>query len=330
MICSICGRNIANTGMPSHLIRKHSVTPKEYYNSNFIGPINKCLLCHSDTPWVNLRIGYRKYCSQYCARIATIEKTKKKYNVDNISQIESVKKLISKKVKDNWDNLSEIDKETRCTNIRNSTKQSMQIATQKLNEDIDTYCKNNQLVRLKELVNIYGTGFMQTDLIQLNPIIYKNRALIHKDKISDIEKYVNIKCRSRHEYYLYELIKYYYSDAIQNKKILGKQELDIYVPSIKLAIEYNGNFYHCIEHNKSIDYHLNKSILCRQQNIRLIHIYEFEDFNTQIKLLIELLENNDMYNTNDFNKNNLIANIPKPEVVYKDSKYTIYGAGKLL
>lgn len=36
-----------------------------------------------------------------------------------------------------------------------------------------------------------------------------------------------------------------------------------------------------------------------------------------------------MYNKEDFNKNNLIINVPKPEIVYKDDNYTVYGAGKL-
>lgn len=36
-----------------------------------------------------------------------------------------------------------------------------------------------------------------------------------------------------------------------------------------------------------------------------------------------------MYNKEDFNKNNLIINVPEPEIVYKDDNYTVYGAGKL-
>ena len=58
-----------------------------------------------------------------------------------------------------------------------------------------------------------------------------------------------------------------------NKNILKSYELDIYLPDLKLAFEFNGLFYHCekcIENN----YHFNKTELCEQQGIHLIHIYE--------------------------------------------------------
>ena len=135
--------------------------------------------------------------------------------------------------------------------------------------------------------------------------------------------------RSKHETYIYNLVKSYFEDAVQNKRVLGRKELDIYVPSIQLGIEYNGLKYHCIESGKDKDYHLSKSLLCREKGIRLIHIYQFEDFNTQMQLLIDYLNGIDNYPKNDFNKNNLIKNIPKSEKIYKNSKYTIYGAGKL-
>ena len=58
-------------------------------------------------------------------------------------------------------------------------------------------------------------------------------------------------------------------------------------------------------------------------------IFEFEDFEEQKRLLKDLILGKDNYNSNDFNKNNFIEQIPKPIIVYKDKKYTVYGAGKL-
>jgi hypothetical protein len=105
--------------------------------------------------------------------------------------------------------------------------------------------------------------------------------------------------------------------------------LDLYIPSLSLAIEYNGTHWHSIEHCPIIDKHLNKSLLCREKGIRLIHIYEFEDFNKQLSLLKSLLQGTDNYPIGDFNKNNLLPTIPEPMIIYKDDKHTIYGAGKL-
>ena len=73
-----------------------------------------------------------------------------------------------------------------------------------------------------------------------------------------------------------------------------------------------------------------KSLLCREKNIRLIHIYEFEDLDQQIKLLQDLILGQDNYPKEDFNKNNLIDSIPKPEIIYQSDRYTIYGAGPLI
>lgn len=81
---------------------------------------------------------------------------------------------------------------------------------------------------------------------------------------------------------------------------------------------------------KPNNYHLMKSLLCREKGIRLIHIYEFEDLDKQLELLKALILGENKYPKNDFNKNNLLETIPEPEIIYKDESYTIYGAGKLI
>jgi hypothetical protein len=50
-------------------------------------------------------------------------------------------------------------------------------------------------------------------------------------------------------------------------------ELDILIPSKNIAIEFNGLFWHS-ELYKSNDYHLNKTKICQESGIRLIHIWE--------------------------------------------------------
>lgn len=62
---------------------------------------------------------------------------------------------------------------------------------------------------------------------------------------------------------------------INTRLILNGQELDIYIPSKKLAIEINGNYWHN-SNNKTRNYHLNKTIQCENLGIRLIHIFEYE------------------------------------------------------
>lgn len=69
--------------------------------------------------------------------------------------------------------------------------------------------------------------------------------------------------------------------------------------------------------------------MCRERGIRLIHIYEFEDFEEQKKLLISYLSGIDMY-PEDFNKNNFLTKIPNPEIIYLDDRMKVFGSGKLV
>jgi hypothetical protein len=50
------------------------------------------------------------------------------------------------------------------------------------------------------------------------------------------------------------------------------KELDIYIPELKLAFEYNGVYWHSEEYHPR-DSHLNKTLACEALGIRLIHIW---------------------------------------------------------
>jgi len=62
----------------------------------------------------------------------------------------------------------------------------------------------------------------------------------------------------------------------KNKTVIKPFELDIYIPKMKIAIEYNGLRWHSEQFGKDKNYHLNKTELCNKQGIRLIHIFEDE------------------------------------------------------
>lgn len=62
----------------------------------------------------------------------------------------------------------------------------------------------------------------------------------------------------------------------RDREILDGKELDIYIPKLKVAIEYNGLRWHSDEFNKDKNYHLNKLIKCNEKGIRLVQIFEDE------------------------------------------------------
>lgn len=53
------------------------------------------------------------------------------------------------------------------------------------------------------------------------------------------------------------------------------RQIDIYCPEHKLAIEFNGLYWHTEKHRYK-DYHLEKTMYCESQGIQLIHIWEDE------------------------------------------------------
>ena len=81
-----------------------------------------------------------------------------------------------------------------------------------------------------------------------------------------------------------------------NKKILNGQEIDILSEKHKIAIEYNGLYYHSIESGKDKNYHLNKTTLANEKGYKLIHIFEDEYLKNKDLVLNKLLHLFDIQN----------------------------------
>lgn len=74
-----------------------------------------------------------------------------------------------------------------------------------------------------------------------------------------------------------------YVNSITNTQIcehdrsaIKPQELDIYLPEFKIALEYNGMYWHSEEKGKGQYYHIDKTNKCKEVGIDLIHIFEKE------------------------------------------------------
>lgn len=184
---------------------------------------------------------------------------------------------------------------------------------------------------MKTLFDIYGQGWKSLEL----PMIHNGpNSYIKNTDIEKIKEYSTINhrtSRSNTERKLEEIISEIYTGTVitSSRDIIPPYELDIFLPDICLAVEYNGSYFHSDMAGKPEEYHLVKSIRCRELGIRLIHIYEFEDFEEQKNLLVSYLSGMDIY-PEDFNKNNFLVQIPKPEVIYQDDRMKVFGAGKLI
>lgn len=61
-----------------------------------------------------------------------------------------------------------------------------------------------------------------------------------------------------------------------NREVLGGKEIDIYIPSKKIGIEYDGLYWHSDAIRDDKEHLLYKTKLCEDDGIRLIHIYADE------------------------------------------------------
>lgn len=76
----------------------------------------------------------------------------------------------------------------------------------------------------------------------------------------------------------------------KDRKILHGKELDIYIPSKQLAIEYNGNLWHTEKGGKDSNYHYDKMIKCNESGISLIQVCDDEYIEHPTVVLNELKE----------------------------------------
>ena len=74
---------------------------------------------------------------------------------------------------------------------------------------------------------------------------------------------------------VFDYIKSIYNGEIlfNTHKIIYPLEIDIYIPEKKIGIEFNGAYWHSIRY-KDKDYHYKKSLLAKEKDIELIHIWE--------------------------------------------------------
>ena len=102
---------------------------------------------------------------------------------------------------------------------------------------------------------------------------------------------------SKQEKELFNFISRYYKCDSNNRKVLDGKELDIYIPSRKVGIEYNGLYWHANDKIKTS--HFDKLNLASNKNTHLIFIYE-NDWLTKQEAVKNKIKDNLKIKDNDF------------------------------
>ena len=117
---------------------------------------------------------------------------------------------------------------------------------------------------------------------------------------------------------------FYSGELVKNdRSIISPLELDLYYPEKRIAVEFNGDYWHN-ENHKSKDYHLNKYLKCRERGILLVSIFESdwsinkEDIKYYLKDLFDGKDNKLSFNDNHSLMNN---NYPSMSVRCKCDKF---------
>lgn len=331
MQCQLCNENVNVLGVH---IKIHNISPKQYYDLFYkTSQEGICPVCSKETTFLGLTKGYRIFCSNSCSalynqnRKDVRDKTKhtlqEKYQItcacgrgnSSYRANQTKKALMAKYGVDNPFYLTTIQEQIQNTKTEKRT----------------LFEQENKCTRMKTLVNLYGEGWKQNKQLNIPRIYYCNSAFIPNEYIPIIKEYYNSHIATTDTLPEQEIVKclmgvYPYEIIRHIRTIISPYELDIYLPHRKLAIEYNGTYWHS---KVPKDYHLKKSLLCREKGIRLIHIYGFENFEEQLSLLTYLIMNEDRYPKDDFNKNNLIDIIPTPSIIY-NKECVVYGAGNII
>lgn len=214
-----------------------------------------------------------------------LEKTKKtnikKYGVENTFQLFDSKEW--------WNNLSEEEKLKRNKKVSDSLRKY---------KDVDDKL---YIIELAEMFN-KDDKTITNAITKLNIKIYdKFHPCIKIEDLSLLKEYFSTTEMSMISYGEKEIVEFIKSicdyQIIENdRKILKGKELDIYIPSKKVAIEFDGIYYHSLKnisiHDKNADKEqilkydnyvksksLNKTIECEKLRIRLIHIWDLEWYN---------------------------------------------------
>ena len=123
---------------------------------------------------------------------------------------------------------------------------------------------------------------------------------VNRSSMDSFKRRNNIIIPNKHEKHqmqnqIYEFIKSIYAGDVicDTRKVISPLELDIYIPDLRIAIEFDGLMFHSvstIEEDRSLrgeimmkDYHKVKTDMCEELGIKLFHIFENEwlDLNKQ-------------------------------------------------
>ena len=282
--CKICNKEFGLKVYKNHLKLIHNLDDSKAYLL-YLGFDNKCKVCGNETSILNLNDGFRKCCKGCGSKTDDVKDKRKKTNLERYGSTTPAGNadIIKKQQKTIFDKFG-------CHHLSLKETQDKRKATCLEKYGFDNATKSNHYKdslfdRVKDKTEfITGDAFISYDIdhrILKCKDCYKEYE-IHRHLLSyrELNKQTFCTlCNPLHttntlQLEIFNFVKQYCDDAIENtRKIINPLELDIFIPSKNIAIEFNGLEWHSSKRVES-DYHLKKTEECESKGIHLIHIYE--------------------------------------------------------
>lgn len=271
----------------------------------------KCIVCGKTPKFRSWSSGYLSTCCRECKKAFDSETLRKnqsviwtddirekrkqtcieKYGVDNVFKSSDIKNQIKEVLLDKYGvehpaQNKDIMAKMEQTNKSNhnglwncQTEKCRQSWRDRRDEIVSDFEAKHNCTEILHIINEYGQGFSNLDI----PIIEHKRWRFIDNKYLPLikEHYEEYQSNRTHaEVEIYNFIKSLLPNVkiIQNGRkaisINGRAaELDLYIPEKKIAIEYNGNYWHS-EKIAGVTRQFDKTEACKEKGIRLVHIWE--------------------------------------------------------
>ena len=201
-----------------------------------------------------------------------------KFGVENPQQHKSIREKSIKTYLNNIDTIKNTRKETLLQNYGV--------------ENINQIGKNKWFKFSKQSVEVIKKSFEEKSIPELMQELEVSSFPVRQLYSKIFGKTKQLRLESSLVKYLKKILP---NDEIltNTRKVIPPLELDIYIPSKNLAIEFNGIYWHCEKRGKDKNYHLTKTNRCIDKDIQLIHITDEEWLFNQnvIKLLLRSILN---------------------------------------
>ncbi len=262
-------------------IETFGISPYHYFSDNY----RFCKTCGKITT-------NSEFCSNKCSN--NNEKTKNKIRVS-----------LQKTLDENYNGIKSTSQipETRLKSIETCFKKYGVIGQYHGDQEkrkqtcLEKYGVDNASKRFFKNIKDFNEEFVRKNFIKGNVFLFEEfmqyfniscfPAYKFKKEHNIIERNNYNNGHSKAELELFEWIPL--NNKISgDRTLIAPYEIDILLPDLKLAIEYNGAYWHSFY---PLSYHLNKLNMCIDKGFELWYIYDYDDINFWKQRLLDRINN---------------------------------------